>query len=85
VGCVAGTKGSSAASGHLGAPNDWRAAAYGRNTLGLTVVNVPQLILAVCAAGHVQKVKAHQMLAKIANITAPALMHKAARVLNELP
>ena len=65
--------------------NEWRAAAYGRTALRLTVMDVPQLILTVCAAGHVQKVKAHQMLGRIASITAPAVMHEAARVLSELP
>jgi hypothetical protein len=65
--------------------NEWRAAAHGRDILGLQVINVPQLIVAVCAAGHIQRNKGHLMLSKIANITSAALMQDATRVLNELP
>lgn len=64
--------------------NELRGSAYGRDVLRLTVMNVPQLILAVCAAGHVPVVKGHQLLARIANITSPQLMQDATRVLNAL-
>ncbi len=65
--------------------NEIRAGAHGRDVLGLTVMNVPQLILAVCAAGHVLPVKGQQMLAKIAKVTSPRLIQEATRVLDALP
>lgn len=69
----------------IGLMNEWRAAAYGRDVLGLTMMNVAQLILAACAVGHFPAVKAHQLLARIANITSPALIQEATRILNALP
>lgn len=65
--------------------NEYRAAEYGRNVLRVVVVNVPQLIVAVCAAGYVPSVKAQSMLAKIANVTSPRLVQEATRVLAALP
>lgn len=65
--------------------NEYRAAEYGRNAMKLIVMNVPQLIVAACAAGHVPSVKAQSMLAKIANITSPRLIQEATRVLAALP
>lgn len=64
--------------------NELRASAHGRDVLGLTVMNVPQLILAVCAAGHIPSVKGQQMLSRIANITSPQLVQEATRVLDAL-
>lgn len=65
--------------------NEFRAADYGRTALNLVVMNVPQLIVAICAAGYVPSVKAQALLAKIANITAPRLVQEATRVLALLP
>lgn len=69
----------------FGLINEWRAYFYGRDTLGLPMMNVPQLILAVCAQGNVPKAKGHLMLSKIANVTSPRLMQEATRILDALP
>lgn len=65
--------------------NEFRAAEYGRNALKLVVMNVPQLIVAVCAAGYVPSIKAQSMLAKIANVTSPRVIQEATRVLAIFP
>jgi len=65
--------------------NEFRAGEHGRTVLGLTVMNVPQLICAVCAVGYVPSVKAQAMLAQIADVTSPRLMQEATRVLAALP
>ena len=64
--------------------NEFAASTYGRDVLRLTVMNVPQLIVAVCAAGYVPVVKGQQMLGKIASVTSPQLVQDATRVLSAL-
>jgi len=69
----------------FGLVNEWRAYGHGREGMGLQMMNVPQLILAACALGHLPVVKGHQLLGKIANITSPSLMQEATRILDALP
>ena len=69
----------------IGLINEVRAYLYVRDSLQIQMMNVPQMILTICALGHLPKVKGQLMLSRIANVTSPRLIQEATRILNALP